>query len=544
MKAQKKFIAALIGINIMAFAAIPSVITKADTDYTTIDNLVNQAISEQNLYHYNVAYKRIMDLPEGYEKDVLLSRLASIADSVWTRDIKELVQLIDVMAKEKSGRAYDALEAKINKSGIKEIDKQYLYNELYGWGKNTVWTDDYKKAIAAVIKVWNDKTDAASLEAEKAVEELKVQINKEYIIEQLKEARIGVGLLPLTLDSKYFEGKADTAYVENGKSIILDLSKDTKERTVTLKGKFRMLSINAPLATVILEDVDANEITLEDVSNHSLYLKGDTKVQSLIVNDKSDNARIVLQGKSSVVSAEVKSGAKIEVSSDSNVKASFGKLIINTSTKKMVELTGDFKTAAISLQRPANLKVAAIVEKIDVTKDAKDTVITVDQDGKIQELNANTALKVEGTGSLEKVTGPASGEVINSLPKAPGTGVGGGGVPGGGGTGTTNPGYSIDDIAKSVVNSLNNSKLGATLSGNSVILSKKADGEIGNVTITSPVPVNVSINLGSLSMEFISVKSKTTNIGFDYDTLKALAYGASITVNYNNTDYSYTIVFN
>lgn len=385
MKAQKKFIAALIGINIMAFAAIPSVITKANTDYTTIDNLVNQAISEQNLYHYNVAYKRIMDLPEGYEKDVLLSRLASIADSVWTRDIKELVQLIDVMAKEKSGRAYDALEAKINKSGIKEIDKQYLYNELYGWGKNTVWTDDYKKAIAAVIKVWNDKTDVSSLEAEKAVEELKVQINKEYIIEQLKEARIGVGLLPFTLDSKYFEGKADTAYVENGKSIILDLSKDTKERTVTLKGKFRMLNINAPLATVILEDVDANEITLEDVSNHSLYLKGDTKVQSLIVNDKSDNARIVLQGKASVVSAEVKSGAK-------------------------------------------------------------NIVITVDQDGKIQELNANTALKVEGTGTLEKVTGPASSEVINTLPKTPGTGgivIPGGGtgtIPGGnGGNGNTVP---------------------------------------------------------------------------------------------------------
>jgi hypothetical protein len=422
LKAQRKIIAAIIAVGLLGGAAMPAVVTKADTGNTSVGSFVSQALTEKNLYYYNLAYEKIMKLEEGLEKDTLLSKLASVADSVWTKDIKALLQLIDVMAKEKSGKAYDSLEAKIKDSDIKEIDKQYLYNELYGWGKNTVWTPDYQKAIASVIKVWNEKTETSAVEADKAVNELKIQINKEYIMEQLKEAKTGVGLIPVVLDSKYFDGTANAAYVEKGKSINLDLSKDTKARTVNLKGKFRLMNINAPLATVILEDVDANEITLVDVSSNSLFLKGDTKVQSLIINDKSDNAHVVLQGKATVVSAEVRSGALVEVQPDSAVKASFGKLAINTTSIKTIDLAGDFKTTVVQVQKPAALKVAGVVEKIDVTKDAKDTIITVGKDAKVQELSANIALKVEGTGTLGEVTGPAKSEVVNTLPKTPVTG--------------------------------------------------------------------------------------------------------------------------
>lgn len=450
LKNQKKFIAAVIVLNIFGAAAISSAKVKAETDYVALDNLVNIALSEKNLFHYNSAYGEIMKLQEGYERDLLLSRLAAITGEVWTKDITELVQLFEVMGKQKSGREYDALEARIKNSSIKDIDKQYLYHELHSWGKDTVWTDDYKKAIAAVIKVWNDKTKDAALEADNAVNELKVQLNKEYLTEQLKEAKIGVGLLPVILDSKYFDDTLNAVYVGTEKSINLDLSSDTKERTVTLKGKFKDLHINAPLATVILEDVDAKEIILGDVASHSLYLKGNTKVQSLIINDKNDNAHVVLQGKAVVGTAEVKSGAKIEANNDAGVESPFGKLVINTDTKKAIELSGDFKASVVQVERPVELKVAASIDKIEVEKDAKDTVVTVAKEGKIKEVSAQAALKVEGTGTLGEITGPASKEVVNKVvaappvtpPVTPGNGGGTTPIPGGGSTpapGGSNP---------------------------------------------------------------------------------------------------------
>lgn len=427
MKRRNKLIAAIIAINMVTAMGTSAIAANAEANYTSAETLVNTAISESNFYYYNMAYAEILKLSDGEEKEALLGKLSTIGSKVWTKDITEIVQMFEVMAKEKSGRKYDELQVRIGKSSINEIDKQYLYSELYSWGTNTVWTDEYKKAVAAIIKVWNEKTEIAALEAEKAIADMTLVGNMEYLTELLTEAKIAAGLV-VSLDGKYFDVAANGTYIGTGKSIIIDLSKDTKERTVTLKGTIKDLTINAPLATVILENAEVNQINLLDVSGNSLHLRGTTKVKNLIVNDKNDNARVVLQGKATVASAEVKSSAKIEVNVDSEVKNPFERLQLNTGLKKVVELLGDFRSSVVQVQKPAELKVAAKLEKLEVAKEAKDTQVNIAKDGKIQEIKAEAAVKVEGQGTVGSVTGSAKDAVVNNTtPTTPPVSGGGGG---------------------------------------------------------------------------------------------------------------------
>lgn len=425
MKKQRKFVAAVVAINLLTSSALSPLIAMAQTEYADAENSVNQAVYEKSFYYYNVAYGKIMELPEGYERELLLNQLSTIADTVWTKDISDIVQSLHVIAREKSGREYDFLERKITDSTVKEIDKQYLLGELTSWGRQVVWTEDYKKAVASVIKVWIDKTETSAKEAEKAVSDIQVQINKEYLTELLYEAKVAVGLAPITLDGKYFDGLTDKVYTGEGKSINLDLSKDTFERTVTLKGNIKDLIINAPKANVILEDADISNVNIIDVAGNSLYLKGTTKVQSLIVNDKDDNSRVVLQGKATVASAEIKSGTKIEMATDNSNNTPFAKLVINTVQKKVVDLGGDFKDTIIQIEKPIELNVTNYVKKLDFGKESKDSVVNISAGAKVSQVNAETALKLQGGGRVESITGSARNQVIDNTT---GGYTGGGGI--------------------------------------------------------------------------------------------------------------------
>lgn len=536
LKIVKKFISVVIVINLFSIAIISPIITKAETNNELANNLVVQALSEKNLYYYNLAYKKIIELPDSAEKAVLLSKLATIADKVWTEEVSEIVKDFETMAKEKSGRVYDTLEAKITNSKLADIDKKYLFYELYGWGKDTVWTEDYVNAVNSILKVWKDKTESSSIEAEKAISRLKLQLNKDYLKELLEEAKIAVGLASLVLDEKYFEKLENKVYIGDEKKVEVDLTKASAENTITLKGKYKTLSINAPQATVILEDATVEELVLLDVAQHSLYLKGMSKVEKLVVDDKDDNASVVLQGKSSISAAEVKSGVNIQVNTDEAVELPFGKLSINSTVKKLIELNGDFKASEIYILKPAELKIGAIVKKIIVDKEAVDSILNISKEGKLQELSTEAIVKVEGTGSLEKVTGSASDKIINNISQVtvpPITG----GI--GGGGGSTTPSYTINNILDSVIASLNDANLNAELRGSDVILSKKADGSIGTISISIQKKVDISV----LGIVINGIKSKTEDISMDYDGLKLLADGTNITVIYDGNEYNYTIKF-
>jgi 6-pyruvoyl-tetrahydropterin synthase len=413
LKRRNKLIAAIIAINMVTAMGISSVSAKAEGNLETAGNLVNTAIAESNFYYYNMAYAEILKLEEGKEKEELLSKLAAISSTVWTKDISEVVQLFEGMAKEKSGRKYDALQVKIKDGAIKEIDKQYLYTELYSWGKDTVWTEDYKKAIAATIKVWSDKNYTASRAAESSIRELKLTVNKEYITELLKEAKTSVGLAPVVLTAKDFAAAANSTYVGQGKSVSVDLSEDTTDRTVILKGNYEDLYINAPKGTVILEDATVANINLLDVADHTLLMRGKTTVQTLIAEDKDHNANIVMEGTSTVASAEIRSGANVTVNTDKSVVKPFGELRLNLQEKKAeepkemkreIKLLGDLKESKVSVEKPLDLKVDGAVQKLQITENAKDSNVNISAKGSVQEIATKSSVKVEGAGKVDKVT--------------------------------------------------------------------------------------------------------------------------------------------
>lgn len=424
MKRRNKIIAALIAINIVTAINVSAITVKAETDYASVENLVSQAISENSFYYYNLAYGKIISLPEGAEKEALLSKLSSIGSKVWTKDISEIVKSFEIMAKEKSGREYDGLEARIQKSTIKEIDKQYLYSELYSWGKDTVWTEDYKKAIAAVVKLWKEKNETTAVEAYRTINALKLQINKDYLKELFAEANGKVDSKLTVLDSKYFDSLTNPTYVGQGKSIYLDLTQDKKERTVTLKEIINNLYINAPLGTVKLDTVTAAEVLVEDISNNTLYLTGKTKLDKLTVKDKDKNAHIVLQGQATVGTAEITSGALIEVNVDSDVKTPFGKLILASAEE--VTLKGDFKDSEIQVNQKGEIVITGNVKVLVISKEAAGAVITLAKGATVGEIKTEAAVKLEGEGTVTKVTGTGAPDVVNNT-TPPTTGGGGGG---------------------------------------------------------------------------------------------------------------------
>jgi hypothetical protein len=194
MRKQRGFIAALVALSILASSAAVPFRTKAATNFASVQETVNVALSEKNFYYFNLAFERIMKLEDGNERAVLLSQLDTITNVVWTQEIGEIVANFVVIANEKSGRVFDEAQAKINKSSLKEIDKQYLLHELSTWGRDTVWTSDYITAVDSIIKVWYDKTQPDLEAAQAAISSLAIEANRVYLTELLDEAKIAVGL--------------------------------------------------------------------------------------------------------------------------------------------------------------------------------------------------------------------------------------------------------------------------------------------------------------------------------------------------------------
>jgi hypothetical protein len=195
MRKQRGFIAALVALSILVSTAVIPFATKAASNFASVEQSLNVALAEKNFYYFNMAFERIMGLENEHERNVLLARLDSITKDVWTEEIGEIVENFVTIVNDKSGRVYDETQAKINKSALKEVDKQYLLHELNTWGKDTVWTADYIKAIDSIIKVWYDKTSADSDAAVAAIAELKLQVNQEYLTGLLEEAKVAVGLV-------------------------------------------------------------------------------------------------------------------------------------------------------------------------------------------------------------------------------------------------------------------------------------------------------------------------------------------------------------
>lgn len=418
MKKQRKLIAVIMMLNMFVFTLFIHTVIKAEQDYERIEQAVEQSISQKDFYHYNLAYQKIMGLSAGYERDVLLSKLYSVVDEVWTKDISEIVYLFELMAKEKSRRVYDILETRINKADLKEIDRRYLLTEVNTWCRDIVNKEDNSKAAYRAIEVWESKVRGAFRNAQKYIGLLKLFVDEEYLEWEFGESKQAIAASPETLNEKYFSNSSE-AYIGQGNSISLDLSKDTFARTVILRGRFEDLYINAPKGTVILEDVEAENVIILDVASSTLLMRGRTVVKSLLVKDRDSNANIVIEGNTTIASAEINSGVILEVNASKEVLKPFGEIKINLQEEfqgeRKINLRGNFKESNIIVKSTVDLKVEGSIQKLILSEDAKNSNINIAEKAMVKEIQTEALVKVYGSGHVGSITGIGSSEVKKEL---------------------------------------------------------------------------------------------------------------------------------
>lgn len=186
-----KKIKGIIAASLIVLMLVPNVPVKAEVE--SASHLVDVALNQKTFYHYNLAYAKIMQ-EDANTQAILLSKLASITDIVWTQEIKDVNKLIEEMAKNKSGKAYDQIQALIaNSSTLAKVDKDYLSYELFSWGSNLVYTPDYKAAVDALIEAGNKKTDEAIQNAKNLIEKVDLPINKVYLLGEVNGIKIPTG---------------------------------------------------------------------------------------------------------------------------------------------------------------------------------------------------------------------------------------------------------------------------------------------------------------------------------------------------------------
>jgi hypothetical protein len=184
---KKKNISMLAALAIAGNILFMPHIAKAETNIAAV--MVEEALKEKTFYHYNMAYFEIMKLQDENQKAELSNKLVTIADTVWSKEIKDLNAVLHDMVKTASGRTYDELEAKIKNSGVVQIDKEYLLGELTSWGRKLVWTPDYLAGVDAIIKAWTSNTEESIIKAEEVLNKIGNSYSREYLQEELAGAK-------------------------------------------------------------------------------------------------------------------------------------------------------------------------------------------------------------------------------------------------------------------------------------------------------------------------------------------------------------------
>lgn len=154
-----------------------------------VKQLVDDALSNKTFYHFNLAYDKVTRMPETSEKYEYLEKLTSIHSIVWTEEISKALEMLVDLTKSSSANTYDEIEAYVTNSKLGEWDRGYLLGELTSWGRKLVWTDDYRLAVNGLLNAGSNINEESLANAEKLIKNVKNEINKEYLLEQIRPVR-------------------------------------------------------------------------------------------------------------------------------------------------------------------------------------------------------------------------------------------------------------------------------------------------------------------------------------------------------------------
>jgi hypothetical protein len=174
----------------MIIGLLGSTVVKAES---SVDDLVNYALTNKTFYNYNIAYSAIMKVQDTSKRDPYLWKLASISQDVLTPAINNFTIKLDELCKTSNAKLYDQIVADVSISNLTDMDKGYLLGELTGWGKQLVYTPDYVNGLNQLIGVWgqleNPDADNILTKAENEIKNIKNDSNRQYLLEELQKAR-------------------------------------------------------------------------------------------------------------------------------------------------------------------------------------------------------------------------------------------------------------------------------------------------------------------------------------------------------------------
>jgi hypothetical protein len=116
---------------------------------------VEQAVQNKTFYNYMMAYIDILNLPQDQQGE-LLNKLAPIWNNVNTSNVQKARAMLEKVAKDRNGKIYaetEAFLAGLSDNDMDAFTKGYLLGELTSWGRQFVFTDDYKQAVDALVNV-------------------------------------------------------------------------------------------------------------------------------------------------------------------------------------------------------------------------------------------------------------------------------------------------------------------------------------------------------------------------------------------------------
>lgn len=184
---RKKIKILLTALLVSAAMAYPAV--RVNAEEVDVKQMVQEALKNKTFYHFNTAYYKLNGMPDSKEKSELLNELATIQSTVWTSEVQKTLEMLADMTKTASGKTYYEIEHYVTNSKLGEMDKGYLLGELTSWGRKLVWTEEYAKAMQAVIDLNTKPTDEKLENTEKLIASVKNELSNQFLSELIQPTK-------------------------------------------------------------------------------------------------------------------------------------------------------------------------------------------------------------------------------------------------------------------------------------------------------------------------------------------------------------------
>lgn len=160
-----------------------------------------------------------------------------------------------------------------------------------------------------------------------------------------------------------------------------------KLRNLDIKGN---LSVDFGSGNVELENVKVNGVTVTNIGQNSLHIKGDTHIGTLNIQDTDSNAHVVIESANAAIDdTNINSGAKLELGKDINSLNPFGSIKISPSKEgDTIILDGTF--GSVEIEKGAKLQIASSAKILGTLVVKSGADISLGDNAEVKKLDIST----------------------------------------------------------------------------------------------------------------------------------------------------------